>query len=1133
MNSNALRPLAVVAAILFMAPLTDVRGETAAKPARQTSVSIHGDAFHINGQPTYAGRVWEGKKIEGLLLNSRMVQGIFDDRNPQTRDGWKYPDTGEWDPERNTREFLEAMPAWREHGLLAFTLNLQGGSPQGYSREQPWHNSAIEADGSLRADYLGRLERILDRADELGMVVMLGVFYFGQDERIQDEEAVKRALDNTIDWLFDRGYTHVLLEINNECNVRYDHAILRPERVHELIDRAKQRTRDGRRLLVSTSYGGGTIPKENVVRSADFLLLHGNGVSDPERLAAMVRDTRRVPGYRTMPIVFNEDDHFDFDQPRNNFLAALGEYASWGYFDPGESNYRDGYQCPPVQWGINTERKQAFFTKLREITEPSEESLAHETLDGIYRFLQSRTAQSVSERPHYWNRDLTSAPAYEQSVTSNRERLRERIGAVDPRHPVTALEYLATTAAPAEIAVTEKYTVHAVRWPVVGMIYGEGLLLQPVGEVRARIVALPDADQTPEMLAGLVAGIPVDSQFARRLAENGCQVVIPALIDRRDEFSGNEKVNRFTNQPHREWIHRQAYQLGRHVIGFEVQKVLAAVDWFAHQNTLSAATSSPRIAVAGYGEGGLVAFYSAAIDPRIDAALVSGYFGPREGLAEEPIYRNVWGLLHEFGDAEIASLVAPRALVVEYSPTPRIAGPPDARPGRSGAAPGAITLPALEQVEAEYRRARQLVGETLSSSFELVHGDGSTTIGPGSEPALSQLLGALELPQPVASQPPPTWPAGRPEENDVRQERLVRQMEEEVQRMMERSAFARADFFWQPAWSRAKQLGQPLPAGWETAVAPLRRHFWEEFIGRLPNPSVPPNARTLKTWDEPAWTGQLVVLDVWPEVIAWGYLLLPKDLQPGERRPVVVCQHGIGGTPGSTIDPESGAYRAFAARLAERGFIVFSHYNPNAFPGDQKFRNIQRWANPLKCSIFSVITGQHQRVLEWLSQQPFVDAERIGFYGLSYGGKTAMRVPALLDGYALSICSGDFNEWTRKIVTPLAVTNAPPESQRFSSYMFTREYEIMEFNQGPTFNYAEMAALIAPRPFMVERGHRDLVGSDEWVAFEYATVRRLYADLGIPERTEIEFFDDGHVIHGQGTFRFLHHHLRWPEKRSR
>jgi hypothetical protein len=342
---------------------------SAPPPPRRTEVSIRGDCFFINGRPTYEGRSWHGRSIEGLLLNARMVQGIFDDLNPETRSRWAYPDTGRWDPERNTREFLAAMPEWRRHGLLAFTINLQGGSPQGYSvGRQPWHNSAITPTGTLRPDYLDRLGRIVDRADDLGMVVILGLFYFGQDERLKDEAAVVKAVDAAVDWVFERGYRNLLVEVDNECNVRYDHAILRPERVHELMERVKGRTRNGRRLLAGTSYGGGAVPRENVVRVSDFLLMHGNGVTDPKRIAAMVRQARAVPGYRPMPILFNEDDHFDFDRPSNNFEAALSEHASWGFFDPGQSNYRDGYQSPPVNWGLNTDRKRAFFARVAEVT---------------------------------------------------------------------------------------------------------------------------------------------------------------------------------------------------------------------------------------------------------------------------------------------------------------------------------------------------------------------------------------------------------------------------------------------------------------------------------------------------------------------------------------------------------------------------------------------------------------------------------------------------------------------------------------------------------------------------------------------------------------------------------------------
>jgi hypothetical protein len=337
--------------------------------APKTTVSIQGERFFINGRPTYEGRSYQGMKIEGLLMNSRMVQGIFDDLNPETRSRWNYPDTGKWDAERNTREFIAAMPEWRKHGLLAFTINLQGGSPQGYSKEQPWHNSAINADGSLRADYLKRLERIINRADQLGMVVILGYFYFGQDQRVTDEAAVKRAVVNATNWLHQKGWRNVLVEVNNECNIKaYDHDILKPPRVHELIELVKTTVNKSRRFLVGTSWGGGAIPTTNVVKASDFLLLHGNGVKDPNRIAEMVAITRRDPAYRPMPILFNEDDHFDFDQPANNMMKAVGAYASWGYFDPGQSDYVEGYQCPPVNWGINTERKKAFFNLVSQVT---------------------------------------------------------------------------------------------------------------------------------------------------------------------------------------------------------------------------------------------------------------------------------------------------------------------------------------------------------------------------------------------------------------------------------------------------------------------------------------------------------------------------------------------------------------------------------------------------------------------------------------------------------------------------------------------------------------------------------------------------------------------------------------------
>ena len=337
----------------------------------ETIISIQGEDFHLNGKPTYTGRDWQGHRIEGLLMNSRMVQGIFDDRNPETVKNWAYPDTGKWDAERNTREFIAAMPEWRAHGLLAFTLNLQGGSPYGYSKDQPWHNSSIHEDGTLRDDYLARAGRIITKADELGMVVILGVFYFGQDQRQRDEQAVIAAVDATTRWVLGKKWQHVLMEVNNEANVpKYDHEILQPKRVHELIQRVKGIEVEGRRLLVGTSFGGGGVPTPNVIKHSDFLLIHGNGVKGPDATRKFIAKVKAACGDRKIPIVNNEDDHFDFDHSDNNFTAAVKEHVSWGFFDfrmKGEG-YDDGYQSVPVNWGLSSERKKGFFGLLKRIS---------------------------------------------------------------------------------------------------------------------------------------------------------------------------------------------------------------------------------------------------------------------------------------------------------------------------------------------------------------------------------------------------------------------------------------------------------------------------------------------------------------------------------------------------------------------------------------------------------------------------------------------------------------------------------------------------------------------------------------------------------------------------------------------
>lgn len=730
----------------------------------------------------------------------------------------------------------------------------------------------------------------------------------------------------------------------------------------------------------------------------------------------------------------------------------------------------------------------------------AEGDLAAQMVAGIDKYLMRELEASVEKRKQSWKPDFSSPEAYAKSVQPNRERLKRILGVVDTRVPFKELEYVSGSNTPALVAETDAYKVFAVRWPVLEGVEGDGLLLEPKGKVTVNVVAVPDADCTPEQFTGLAPGVLGGWQHARLLAERNCRVLVPTLIDRKDTHSGNPRLGRFTNQPHREFLYRMAYEMGRHVIGYEVQKVLAAVDWFCQDK------DHAPVMVTGHTEGALVSMYAMAVDPRIRGAVIQGHFGQRERTWEQPIYRNVWGLLNEFGDAEILQLTAPGMVVETGEGMVEIEGPPAPRPGRGGAAPGrlhSLDNEAGDETTRFHKRYVPDLDRVFPNRRIYLYHDRDARNGIVS--VLGYLL-AENAPQAKATEPKDLRKDFDPA---PRQKRQFDQLVAFTQKLLHDSEAVREKAVW-------SKLDRSSREAYEKSTEPIRKEFWEEVIGKLPAPTEPANPRTREIYDTPKWKGFEVMLDLYPDVYAYGILLVPKDMKEGEKRPVVVCQHGLEGRPQDVCNPKekTRAYNSFGAQLADRGYIVYAPQNP--YIGKDAFRVLQRKANPLKLSLFSFIVRQHERTLDWLATLPFADGDRIGFYGLSYGGKTAMRVPALLPRYKLSICSGDFNEWIAKNV-----------SVDFrGSYMFSGEYEMPEFDLGQTFNYAEMAALIAPRPFMVERGHDDGVGTDEMVAYEYAKVRRLYAQIKLPERTTIEFFPSGHEIHGQGTFEFLDRYLK-------
>ena len=700
---------------------------------------------------------------------------------------------------------------------------------------------------------------------------------------------------------------------------------------------------------------------------------------------------------------------------------------------------------------------------------------------------------SEANRSQLWSRDVSSPEAYAASVEPNRSRLAHLLGLDDDRSRFSTLELITTTEQSALAGTGDGYEAHSVRWPAFADVQGEGLLLTPLDrEPVANVVAVPDANVLPEQLTGLIDGVPPESQYARRLAESGCRIVVPTLIDR------SEAVDGISN---RELLYRSAFVLGRHLLGYELQKILAAIDWFEQRNDV---TPRLRTGVIDWGEGGLLALYSAAVDERIDATCVSGYFNTRQQIWREPVERNVFGLLKQFGDAEIASLVAPRTLIVEASASPEV----NVAVGEGKGAPCELSTPNIADVEAEVDRARRFI-EDLRPVTRLdlvVSGDGTGACG--SDPALSQFTGAL-------SDAEMAGPGDRPKSllvgfsSTTRRERQVHELDRHNQGLLRACAKSRDEFFGDLDCSSLDTF--------EETAEPYRRYFADEVIGEFDENLLPVNPRTRLAYDEPGWKGYEVVLDVFPGLIAYEILALPDDLAANDQRSVVVCQHGLEGRPQVVVDGSRDAYNDFGAALCKRGFVVFAPQNLYLFT--DRFRTLQRKAYPLKKTLFSLIIPQNRQITDWLKTLPYVDGERIGFYGISYGGKAAMRVPPLVDNYCLSICSADFNEWVWK--------NASTDNDY--SYATKGEYEIFEWGLGRTFNYAEMSRLICPRPFMVERGHSDGVAPDETVAHEYAKVKRHYNLLGIGDRTEIEVFVGGHEIHGEGTFRFLHKHLKWPE----
>jgi len=723
-------------------------------------------------------------------------------------------------------------------------------------------------------------------------------------------------------------------------------------------------------------------------------------------------------------------------------------------------------------------------------------------VDGVDRFLLKELDRSVQKRMEQWPKpngaeaNAFSHLQYEAATKELREELRTRLGMIDARIPCDAfiVQSPASKASDSSVSVAsnDSCKVLSVRWPVFEGVDATGLLVLPNGEVRFHAVVVPDAGQNPEQLCGHGDN---SSDIALKLAEQGGVVVIPNVIQRtREARNGRSKL---TDQ---EFLYRSAFVLGRHIIGYQLAEISAALD--ALNKTYG---QHPNL-VAGWGEGGGLALYAAAVDTRFQVACVSGHFGPRENIWSEPIHRNVHGLLNHFGDAQLAALVAPRTLVMDAVPGPEVSIDGD------GGAPGTLSGPSVEQAQSEWQNAITLLEPwQLSNKIQFVKPIVVNAKGIGtSSPAINASLNSLGVKPTADAKEKPSlsnWRADYVASGSARRSETLSKWNRFQQVILEGCASERDSY-----WSK---LDTKTSDSFAESIKPYFEYFRNETIGDWEWEAAPLNPRSRLIYNEPKWLGYEILLDVHEDVIAYGTLLIPRDEKPAKNHPCVVFQHGLEGRPSDTIVGDHPAYHDVSRQLVEQGYVVFAPQNLYLF--QDRFRTLQRKSNPLGKTLFSTIFAQHKQIVRWLGQREEVDPKKIAFYGLSYGGKSALRIPALVPEYCLSICSADFNDWVWKN----ASTTSP------YSYVWTNEYEIFEFGLGNHFNYAEMAAFIAPRPFMVERGHFDGVAPDERVGFEFAKVNRLYsARLGLTDRCRIEWFAGPHTINGKGTFDFLREQLK-------
>ena len=317
----------------------------------KTHVNINGEKFLINGKLTYSEMQSSNPKVHGLIMNARFIQAIFDDKAMPERFARFGRD--KYDPEKNTEDFIKALPEWYKYGLRAFTVGLQGGGPCFTIDDlSSIYNSPYSIDGKdLDKHYVRRLDKVIRAADELGMVVIVSFLYQSQSHRFKDGKSIRNAVAAASRMLKEGGYTNVIIEVANEHTVGgfKNHPIIYSgEGMAYLIELARQESGG---MLVGCSPAGGEVIKE-VCEASDVIFVHGNGLSR-QLFHNMIKKVRSFN--LNKPIVCNEDS-----QCVGQMKVCFNEYVSWGYYNNLTK------QEPPADWTITPGEDMFFARRMAE-----------------------------------------------------------------------------------------------------------------------------------------------------------------------------------------------------------------------------------------------------------------------------------------------------------------------------------------------------------------------------------------------------------------------------------------------------------------------------------------------------------------------------------------------------------------------------------------------------------------------------------------------------------------------------------------------------------------------------------------------------------------------------------------------